>query len=230
MALRLPAGRESTLAVFLSLPDRDYASLRAAFDDIAPSISIEDLASRAAAKAMLEPEKVNGIVWLLSSMYAAFDRSDEEDLAEFVRSVCETARKSDNDELRAISDWDSAQSRVLDFLSLHDSLGLSAKGFDVVRETERLYCRGRILTDLRPVFLPSGGQPDMRASVVIHSLRIAYHVGPTREIENIFIGIETDDLIDLRNMIDRALLKDKKLRTFADSSGVPSLPFEYDED
>ncbi len=205
------------------MSDHDYQAFRLALEDATPSISMDDLGERIAAKAMIDKESTAEIVWLLAGVYAAHERIDS-DLDDFIGDLCKAAQSHDDKYLEEVDDWPRTEKRLHEILSLHRSLGLSAKAFDVIRETERLYCRARILTDVRPVFL-ADDPADAAASVVMHSLRLAYHAGPTRKVEHFFVSIETDDLKDLNRVIERALVKDETMRSISDKAGMPSLNY-----
>ncbi len=87
-------------------------------------------------------------------------------------------------------------------------LRASIKAWALLSDEERIYLNGRVLTDVRPVF----GDDDcntLLASVVLHTLKIATQVDGRPK--NIHVALDTDDLVDLRRAIDRALDKAKVL-------------------
>src|SRR5690606_37680681 len=92
-------------------------------------------------------------------------------------------------------------------LDLRDSVGVTSKAWVVIREYERTYCSGRVLTDLRPVFGLDSDQP--AAFVVAHNLRISFHRGD--ELEEFFVALRSKDLQDLKQVLERASQKDRQL-------------------
>lgn len=87
-------------------------------------------------------------------------------------------------------------------------LRASIKAWALLSDEERIYLSSRVLTDVRPVF-GDDGCDRLLASVIVHTLKIATRVdGRT---QSVFIALDTDDLIELRKAIDRALDKAEAL-------------------
>ena len=88
-------------------------------------------------------------------------------------------------------------------------LGIASKIVDLRTEDERVFCTGRILTDLRPVFgsrLEDGPQ----GMIVVHLLKLSYHSAADKHQE-FYVSLDSDDLQTLRTLIDRAEAKAKSL-------------------
>jgi hypothetical protein len=88
------------------------------------------------------------------------------------------------------------------------------------RDGERLYCEAKIISDIRPVF---GAKPTARpiGAVVTHMLKCAYHeVGEHREFHVVLDGIDLELLADV---VHRALLKDRTLRSLLEEMRLPDL-------
>ncbi len=207
------------------MSDKDYAVFRDALAKEPASISIDDLASRVAKNARLDSEHISSLVRTLSLAYAAMDQLGES-VDIFVGMLCDALREANAGKIKSVKDWNSkAKKRFQEIFSMHSSLGVSAKAIDVTRETERLWCKGRILTDLRPVFLSSSTKA--QAAVVLHSLRVSYHLGPGPELGYFYVTLETDDLRNLQQIVERALAKDSDLRS---RSSIPCLDYKVIED
>jgi hypothetical protein len=151
----------------------------------------------------------------------------EYDLPRFVRILVLLASKEEHPALAAVSDWSKASDRLTELLRIDTPLGVSAKAMDVLSETERLYCRGRVVTDLRPIFSIDTESPPVSA-VVLHTLRINYHVGQRKEIAQFFVTLEADDLRNLQSVIERAIAKEESLRSFADANSITCLKYKVD--
>jgi len=222
--MKIPKSQEPAFATIVTMADAEFNALREAIKSSAPSISISDFSERVANVLAEESEEVSGLIAMLLGASAAFERSGSE-LADFVAEVCALAEKSDSEALAAIGNWQTARERLTSLLSLHDTLGLTAKALSVISETERLYCNARIISDLRPIFrIDSSTQ--VSASVVLHSLRIAFHGRPGEGVSNFFVTMVNEDLILLKAVIDRALQKNETLRTISDRGGVKSIEFK----
>lgn len=225
--MKIPAEHEAPLARLATMQEAEFSAFRTALTQCAPSISIDDLAMRVTRRAMLdENDDASGLIEVLVGMYVAIDQN-EETIEEFVAEACEGARDADSDALKSIDNLGPLSARLIDLLSLHKPIGVSAKALDVITESAHLWCRGRVITDLRPVFIANSVDP--AAVVVMHSLRITYHAGPATGTKSRYIDFETSDLLDLKKLIDRAIEKDKRLRAVADASALPSIPYEVRE-
>ena len=97
----------------------------------------------------------------------------------------------------------------LDRLMSIDSLNTIAKAARLQRDGERLYCTGKILSDIRSVF---GKDPAARplGAVLTHTLKVGYHEGS--EHREFHVVLDSDDLEELSEVVQRAKVKDKTLR------------------
>jgi hypothetical protein len=95
-----------------------------------------------------------------------------------------------------------------------------AKAGRLQRQGERLFCSSRILSDVRPVFGPRPTQRPVGA-VVTHTLRLGYHEGS--EHKEFFVILDSDDLIEMSEVVTRAMAKDRTLRELLSSAKLPDL-------
>jgi len=106
-------------------------------------------------------------------------------------------------------------------LSLYDTLGVRAKSYRLMPQHQHLFLNSALYSDIRPVFKPE--HPDIRpsAAVIVHSLKIIYREsGETKEI---YLGLEDDDLQQLKNTIERAIKKHECLKTMITNLGIQCL-------
>lgn len=107
------------------------------------------------------------------------------------------------------------------------TLVLAARAHDVVTEAERVFHDARILTDVRPVFLPGAEVADgPRAAVLVSNLKIEFHEG-RGPINSVFFALDHADLVRLKSVVDRALAKVAGLQAVIDQMGIPY--WEYQE-
>jgi hypothetical protein len=104
--------------------------------------------------------------------------------------------------------------RVLDV----EALNVAARGFTLLNEHERVFCSVRIITDARPVYVKDPSGPP-EAMVITHILRIDYHVAGGG-LDEIYIGLGTNDIKELRNALDRAEKKAKSLQTAFEAAKI----------
>ena len=88
-------------------------------------------------------------------------------------------------------------------------LSLRAKANVLGREYEHIYHKGRILTDLRPVFSTDATE-NPAGLIVSHQLKLVYHQG--FEHKEIVLTLDTSDMLELKRSIERAEEKELSIR------------------
>jgi hypothetical protein len=99
---------------------------------------------------------------------------------------------------------------------------ITMKALDVLTDQDRTFYHAKILTDIRPVFNPSGDAVD--ASIIVHNLRI--HFGENSEHKDFYVALDTSDIQSLREVLDRADAKAKCLQGLLKTSGIAYLDAE----
>lgn len=72
------------------------------------------------------------------------------------------------------------------------------------------FCRARTISEVRPVFT-EGDALKPEAAIIVHQLNIVFHSGPKLDENEFFVTLDSEDLIALKNVVDRALRKDKEI-------------------
>lgn len=101
-----------------------------------------------------------------------------------------------------------------------ETLKTVAKASRLQRDGERLYCAAKILSDIRPVF-KDDPSANPAGAVITHTLKVGYHEG--RDHMETQIVLDSDDLDKLADIVHRAQLKDKTLRSFLKTSKLQNL-------
>jgi hypothetical protein len=163
--------------------------------------------------------EVSEVIRALLSMYRSMDR--EGDPAEaFAEQVCEAAKsegiaKPDTN-LEPFRTW-------LSQLLLEDeTLGATAKALEISWSYPNNYCRVRILTDFRPIFHHDPAKGPV-TGLITHQIRMVYHPDESEEEKEFYVSADPDDLIQLRGMIDRAILKEASLKSSLERGGMKIL-------
>lgn len=86
------------------------------------------------------------------------------------------------------------------------------------------YCSARILTDVRPVFGETV-EEEPRATLIVHHLTLSYHTGGSDRADTI-ISLESSDIDDLMEILERAKEKERRLRAVLDRAGMSLLDSE----
>jgi hypothetical protein len=218
--IRVPKSHQGPLARLLALSESDFVSLRRALENLPPSLSLEDLAKKVASETGIDSDDSYGMLRVLASLYSARDSGGME-LTRFLEDVLEAAEATGAPGLSGDGlDRARAKRYLKELLSLHKTLGISSKAFDVFSEHQNLFCNARILTDVRPVF-SDDVKSEPEAFVVSHTLRISYHEGD--ELKAVFLALDSSELRDLSRTIDRALSKQRTLERLMKNSQLSVL-------
>ncbi len=98
------------------------------------------------------------------------------------------------------------------------NIGITLKSLGLAYEYGKVYVDSRIITDIRPSF-DDNIDDKIEAAVMIHNLKIEYHVGQNPFHEEIYLALDSNDLIKLKEQILRAEKKDKTIKnTFSKSN------------
>lgn len=212
---RIPEAELETIGRLLRYPAETFEAICHVLETAEPAVQMDYFAPNLAAEAGLEEDEAAAILELLSSMYQTLDRSPNQDafLARLKRSL------ADEPSLSSIADdWHNASEKLRRLLSFENSIGVTAKARGLLIQHEHFYCKGRILTNLRPVYKRDLGTPV--ASIIYHELRITYHKSDDSDTRDIYIAATKQHLLRLRSLIDRALQKEDGLRNHAQQGGL----------
>lgn len=215
---RIPEEELATLGVLLRYPKETFESICHVLETAEPEVRLDDFAPNLAAEADIGEEEAFAILELLSSMYQTLDRSPNQEafLGRLRLSLAEESPLSD-----LADDWPAASEKLRRLLSFENSLGVTAKARGLLIQHEHFYCKGRIITNLRPVYKRDIGTPV--ASIIYHELRITYHKSEDSNTHDIYIAATKQHLLRLRSLIDRALQKEDGLRVHAERGGLTVL-------
>ena len=135
-------------------------------------------------------------------------------LEEFATDVCEALVEHSDLKLEEVPQFRERLTRVLDI----ETLNIAAKASILLDEHEHLFCSVRIITDARPVYGKSVSEPP-EAMVITHILKIDYH-GAGGRLHEMYIGLGSNDIKELRNALDRAEEKAKSLQAAFEASKI----------
>lgn len=143
---------------------------------------------------------------VLKTLYHVHAHHEDISIEVFVSDICEALR-----ECKELSvDVEPRFSERLGKALSIDELRIATKASALRSEHEHLFCAARIITDARPVFGDNVSEAPA-AMVITHNLKIQYHGALGGELEEIFIGLNSGDITELRNVLGRAEEKAKSL-------------------
>ena len=101
--------------------------------------------------------------------------------------------------------------RLKQLLENGEALRCTFKALTLIRESEHLYSNSRILTDIRPVFNEDDAQLSGDYAVILHRLKLSWDEAEAGK--EAYLTMTTTQLEELKNVIERAIDKDKNLRS-----------------
>ena len=205
MPITIPRSHEEPLRT-LAQRHAERRALLQALRTMSGLLDREELTRRVAAASNLSKEVVAPWLRMLVSMYLGAADSH----ATFADEVCTLARDLIGDATaRDAVDWSAFKADLEALLACDQSLGVTAKAASVRSEYGAIYCRARILTDLRPIFGPDPALAPL-AAVIVHTLRITYHDGDSHK--DFYVALDAGDLRQIRELAERADRKEASLR------------------
>lgn len=217
-SLRIPRERERGLANILKLSDESICELISALKEVKPTSNLKKQSQSVASKVHTIPsDEVDNIISTLISLYSASEYLDS-DLSEIVENVCKAIEQSKFEQFKFSGEERNVfKERLLKLLNV-ESVSIYSKVINILREQNNVFCNARILTDIRPVFGAKLDNPPL-AALVVHSLRISYHQGDTEK--EFYIAMDSNDIQELREVLNRANLKADNLRKVIEAAKVP---------
>ena len=129
---------------------------------------------------------------------------------EFSADLCRAVRGFSAAEHVTDAEFSVFQNWFPKLLQCEESIGISAKALSLLYDEQKVVSGSKILSDIRPVFLsdPEGAPP---AALIIHSLKLQFmEDGAEKEL---FVTMDSSDLMDLQRVVDRAIKKEETLKT-----------------
>ncbi len=218
--LRVPAAAQGGLVLLTKLSKEQMSSLKEALRRASPGLVLPELVEQIASAVPYSDDDASKVIAVLASFYSlklekglSFDK--------FFDELFGALKRTGNKDLQ-LSDEQASEFRkhLEELLSLDESLGVTTRALGVMVEHEHVWQSGRILTDLRPVFGADATEAP-KAAVLIHNLRIAYRDGA--HIKEFFVALDTEDLDQLRRVLERAFDKEASLRQLAAKIALPCL-------
>lgn len=197
-------------------------SLYKALEKARPAISTVSLASRIGPQVDLPEAKLRGILAVLVSLTLTKNVHGWS-AGKIAREVIDRAIQEKLKGTESL-DTDAAESvskRLSKLLSLERTVGITAKVADVVYRHAHPFHSAQIISDVRPVFSESDDLEPI-AAVVMHNLELVSH-DPDNTDRSYFIALDSHDLRELKNVVDRALKKEEKLDPLIEASGLSRL-------
>ncbi|MBL7988360.1 MAG: hypothetical protein JNJ94_09890 [Chlorobi bacterium] len=227
--IRIPPSTKRGLLKALQLDDAAFEAFVSAVNSVPMSLMDRDFPEQLSAKIQemgvlsLSPTVCADILTTMLSLYRF--RSEEEcsvdDMAARIIASIEPSADTNSTYNEVIerlkSGLDSKlKGHLLRLLSIRPFENW-AKADTLLHEHGHIFHTARILTDIRPVFDETA--EELVGAVIVHMLKIRH--SENREIKEFYVALDTQDIDDLRNTLDRASKKAERLKAMLSASNTP---------
>ncbi len=224
--LTVPRRYQSGLAKIRDLDDKSTQELLAALQKIPPTVNSDSLASAVAA--MVDTIAVSNVEEIVPALLSLYSIKDDPQFSalEVAQGMALGMEEIPAEELRSSLDEeqrDSFQNRLLELLSI-DALSAIARAGGLLLDNEHSLRRSRIITDIRPIFEPDKPQAPPAGAVIVHMLKISYWAD--NEVKNFFVALDTNDVRELSEQLERANSKAESLKSVLEAANVSYIDAE----
>ena len=195
--LNVPKSERAGLTLLYDMPEESFKALLTALER-SPSDSTPDIPG-------MSPYQLKRVIDSIKSMYEVRTYNDVP-LDRFVKDICESL--AEHSDIKTADD-PKLSDRLTRLMSI-DTLNIAAKAALLRHEYPYTFCSARILSDARPVFGPDPSDPPV-AMVIAHTLKLEYH-GAAGHLNELYMALDSDDISQLREVLDRAEAKSQSLR------------------
>jgi hypothetical protein len=210
----IPEGALPDLKRIVELDDKLFSSLMSVIGEATPTLTREQFSSKISEKIKLPDEGDLPAVLRTAFVLYGFKERTGISTQELTQAVTDSEPVKKAEFLA--DKIEKLRSRLALLLGFDKSLGVTLKALDVMTEHERIFCRARILSDIRPVFAEE--LESAPAAMIIHNLQIGFHeYGRHHEY---YFALDTDDIQKLKKIIERAEKKTIALQALLKKSNV----------
>ena len=215
MFLEIPEQEREVLAEWIGADDERFDRVLAAIESAKATLRPSELTEQVAKATDMARETIEGLVDTLISMVLTVSSFTDEDRDLAVEVLARAIRGEG-----AHADAERFTHRLERILQ-SKVLEITGKAFGVLNDNQNVFCSARTLSEIRPVFVDRGLDP--QAAVIVHQMKLVYHTGPRGERSEIFMAFDRGDLDTLKEAIDRAIAKHDKLAAMVAKLGITLL-------
>jgi hypothetical protein len=225
--LTIPPNQRATVQQLISLSTEELNALVKALETTPPAASMRAYVDRLESKTGISDRDLRGILHVIGVL-AVIQEDDAVTSERLVEDLIAAIKTSESTDSVKSQDWDRVSRDLNRIFNASGPAAITAKAAQLVGEHQHSYCceESRIVSDVRTIFR-SGDISDPIGAVIVHMLKLAYHQGD--ESKEFFVALDSEDVRHLRDLIDRAIIKESFLNKFVKSSGVPLIRIEEEE-
>lgn len=216
-SLRVPKKHHKGLEKFLRFSEEGFHLFISGIIDMVMTLNTKEVITKAVSDVKDIPlddvPSIRDAILSLTFAKATSDIKSEEFVNELVQAIGEYH------ELASLLDEvgiETTKTRLKTLFSIAP-LSIAAKASTIMYEYENVYYKSRTITDIRPVFNTDIDSVD--AALIIHNLRIHYHKGEIHG--DFYVALDTSDLQQLIDVLERAKVKAEKLQAMLAASNTP---------
>lgn len=219
-SINIPESAYPAIQHLIRLTPADFDAFLEALARATPALDQENFWSHVVPHiSQVEQSVIKSIVTEILQIATAMSMMDVE-IDDFASAIADAAASVNSKNFSfAESDKSILKDRTVRVFEGRKGLSITTKAMGVVVDQDRIFYSAKILTDVRPVFDEKGDSVD--AAVIVHNLRI--HYGQDGDHKDFYVALDTSDLQDLREVLDRADVKAKTLEGLLKRSGVSYL-------
>ncbi len=217
--LGIPEQQKGALVKLLRFSSKEWTLLLDVLKEMRPSLFGRSFIAAWTKKAHVPESGARELFGVLAGLYASMDIARDSPQV-FASKACEAIRASvDLASQTKEVDWDGFEAHLARALSFDETLGVSAKASELRAEYGKVFCSARILTDLRPVFGTDVDKGPL-AAVVVHNAKITFHENGEETTKDFYVALDSEDIAELKKMLDRASRKEASLVATARKGGT----------
>jgi hypothetical protein len=117
------------------------------------------------------------------------------------------------------------QARLAPLLAMSFLGVIAIKAKELQIQSEKVLCEASVLTDIRPVFGEKVDDPPS-AMFVTHTLKLTIHQASSSDHAELYISLDSDDLVKLKKTLERAEQKERSLKSVFEVKGLKVIDLE----
>jgi len=219
----IPDSAHGPIRDLVEMDQEDFAAFMSGLDTAPPSISTKALSQHISRSAPHIPKTlVDALVNEIMTLEYLKQDSEMEPKV-FAVSIAASAVQAASDEfIFTADDANILTDRLFNIFNSDHVLQLNTKAISVITDHDNLFYQAKILTDARPVFNDDGSK--IEAMGIVHMLRI--HFEHNQNHEDFFTALDSRDLKNLKEVIERAERKSEVLQAIFKANNIVYLDVE----
>ncbi len=223
---RIPASEIRFFKQFLDTSGGDLQKLADELQFHPPTLNIGALCESIAPKTGLSVDDVNnliGLLWRLTLVRRRYELGLDDFVSALDEKLSDLSKEVWTQENR--EHWNERRSILVNLLNPDGAVAYGAKATELFWEQPLVFCAGRVITDLRPVF--DDPAEALKGFLPFHTLVL--RCLQNTEEKDIYIAMDVNDVRSLRKHLERAERKENLVRNELTAKQVSMIDAEKKE-